>query len=121
MVISSIGSIPEAMTGVRMQGELYAFSDQELGTLPEYPSLFSVGNVVTGKGNIVASRKHAKRVGQHMLAHFFALADGVKRLPRLGPEQEAALLARVEARQRKVGYDGDYAGWIRIHTPPDRV
>ncbi len=121
MVISSIGSIPESMAGVRMEGELYAFTDEELGTLKEYPTLFSVGNVVTGKGNIVASRKHARRVGQHVLEHFFALADGVKRLPPLEGEHEEALVQRIEARQRKVGYGGDYAGWIREHTPPDRV
>jgi NADPH-dependent glutamate synthase beta subunit-like oxidoreductase len=121
LVISSIGSIPEPVRGIPMQGELYEFTDPELGTLREYPTLFSVGNVVTGKGNIVASRKHARRVGLRVLEQHFALADQVKRLPPLTPAQEEALQRRVEARQRKVGYDGDYAGWIQAHTPPDRV
>jgi NADPH-dependent glutamate synthase beta subunit-like oxidoreductase len=121
MVISSIGSIPEPLGEVSMKGELYAWSDEEFGTLAGFPTLWSVGNVVTGKGNIVASRKHAKRVGQHVLEHHFALAAEVKSLPPLSPEQEEALLKRIEARQRKVGFDGDYAAWIHAHTPPDRV
>jgi NADPH-dependent glutamate synthase beta subunit-like oxidoreductase len=53
-VISSIGSIPEAIEGIPMKGELFEFSDWDLGRLAGYPTVFSAGNVVTGKGNIVA-------------------------------------------------------------------
>jgi NADPH-dependent glutamate synthase beta subunit-like oxidoreductase len=144
-VISSIGSIPEPIPGIPLKGELFGFTDWEVGRLAGHPNLFSVGNVVTGKGNIVASRKHAAQVYEDALASFLGLAED-------GHAQEAALetraaaeatrtaghiaqqlaataapppavadaiLARVRARQREVGYDGDLAAWLLQVTPPD--
>jgi NADPH-dependent glutamate synthase beta subunit-like oxidoreductase len=144
-VISSIGSIPEPIPGIPMKGELFAFTDWEVGRLDGYPNLFSVGNVVTGKGNIVASRKHAAQVYEAALASFLGLEDdGHAReaaLPSRAeasgtrtaghvtahltdvapptPEVAEAILARVRARQREVGYDGDLAAWLAKVTPPD--
>jgi NADPH-dependent glutamate synthase beta subunit-like oxidoreductase len=119
-VISSIGSIPEPIAGVPMKGELYGYSDWDLGRLPDFPTVFAAGNVVTGKGNIVDSRKHAKHVGQHVRDHYLSVADGVRRLEPLTPAAREALLARVKALQGKVGY-GDYAGWIKAARPPEFV
>jgi NADPH-dependent glutamate synthase beta subunit-like oxidoreductase len=144
-VISSIGSIPEPIVGIPMKGELFAFTDWEVGRLDGYPNLFSVGNVVTGKGNIVASRKHAAQVYEDALASFLGLAaDGHAKEAALASESDAgaervagrvaahlaaaeppapelseALLSRVRARQREVGYDGDLAAWLAQVTPPD--
>ena len=59
-VISSIGSIPLAIEGIPMKGDLFDFVDWDLGRLAEFPTVFATGNVATGKGNIIASRKHAK-------------------------------------------------------------
>ena len=64
VVISSIGSIPEPIEGINMNGELFDFQDWDIGRLESYPTVFSVGNVVTGRGNIVASRKHATHVSE---------------------------------------------------------
>jgi len=122
LVISSIGSIPAPLAGVDMKGELYAFDDTDLGRMRRYPTLFSVGNVVTGKGNIVASRKHARAVATHMTEKYIEIADEIERRPPLDEPARSALLARVRARQAAVGYDTrDYAGLIARHTPPDRV
>jgi hypothetical protein len=143
-VVSSIGSIPEPLSGVEMKGELYAFSDWDLGRLPGHPLLFSAGNVVTGKGNIVASRKHATTIGEHVAERFLGLADGhdgeealldaateaaaaqadavaeqIAPRPKLARDAMEALLARVAARQEAVGYDGDYQAWLERITPPD--
>jgi NADPH-dependent glutamate synthase beta subunit-like oxidoreductase len=144
-VISSIGSIPEAIPGIATKGELFAFTDWDVGRLDGYPNLFSAGNVVTGKGNIVASRKHAAQVFEAALASYLGLADdghakeavladtshpGAAELARrVGdslecaepptPEVAAAILARVHERQRAVGYDGDLASWLARVTPPD--
>jgi len=74
-VISSIGSIPEEIEGIPMKGELFEFSDWELGRLRDYPTVFSAGNVVTGKGNIVASRKHARAVSERAIAAYLGLED----------------------------------------------
>ncbi len=143
-VISSIGSIPEAIPGIAMKGELFAFTDWDVGRLDGYPSLFSVGNVVTGKGNIVASRKHATQVYQEALASFLGLGEdghaaeaalmgepaaasamAARVAGRLAgqtppaPEVSDAILARVRGRQKQVGYEGDLAHWLAKVTPPD--
>lgn len=119
-VISSIGSIPEPLEGVPMKGELYAYSDWDLGRLPDYPTVFAAGNVVTGKGNIVDSRRHAKHVGQHVRDEYLKLVDSVGQLPPITPAAREALLRRVKERQAKVGYR-DYASWIEAAKPPEFV
>jgi ferredoxin--NADP+ reductase len=144
-VISSIGSIPEPIPGIDMKGELFAFSDWDLGRLPAYPSVFSAGNVVTGKGNIVASRKHASHVAEKVIEAFLGLADGghageealletraaaaaelagrvaaaLMTRPPHDPAALAGVLGRVRARQEAVGYPGRYAEWIERVTPAD--
>jgi len=143
-VISSIGSIPEPIPGIDMKGELLAFTDWELGRLAAYPNVFSAGNVVTGKGNIVASRKHASHVSEKVIASFLGLGDGHRGeealldstraaarlaadavgahaaagMPRDGGSSER-LRARVRERQAAVGFSGDYRAWIAQVTPPD--
>jgi len=146
-VVSSIGSIPEPMAGVPSKGELFAFSDWEVGRLPGYTNVFSVGNVVTGKGNIVASRKHATAVTEKAIEAFLGLGDAgashageevlaeaasaaaaqqaeavAKQVDRTLPRPAAEvdrILARVRERQKAVGYEGDLAAWLEKVTPPD--
>jgi len=140
-IYSSIGSIPEPMPGIPMKGELYDFSDWDLGRLADYPSVFSVGNIVTGKGNIVASRKHAAHVAEEVIEQFLGLGDdgheGEEAL--LEPERERAqatadaiagelqcqapieagvlesIRKRVAQRQAEVGYEGDLGAWLTRH------
>jgi len=120
--ISSIGSIPAPIAGIDMRGELYAFDDWDLGRMNAYPTLFGVGNVVTGKGNIVASRKHAKAVANYMTESYIRTAEAVKQLEPLSAEAVSALRQRVRDRQKAVGYEpSGYTSWIEQHTPPDRV
>lgn len=144
-VISSIGSIPEPIPGIAMKGELFDFSDWDLGRLAGYPTVFSVGNVVTGKGNIVASRKHAAHVTEDAIERFLGLADdgheGEEALiepareearaaadelarqlaprPPASPETIASILERVKQRQNAVGYPGDLDTWLVGVTPPE--
>jgi NADPH-dependent glutamate synthase beta subunit-like oxidoreductase len=126
-VISSIGSIPDAIPGIAMKGELFAFSDWDLGRLEAWPGVYSAGNVVTGKGNIVASRKHATHVAERMCQDLRAqagalaaqVADAVAAQPPHDAGARARLEERVRARQAAVGYPGDYATWIARVTPSD--
>jgi len=144
-VISSIGSIPEAIAGIDMKGELFAFTDWTFGRLAAYPNVYSAGNVVTGKGNIVASRKHASEVADEVIAAFLgvgshghageaAILDGAHAAAREAADHIAAkvadgapldaaalakLRARVRARQDAAGYGAGYAEWIARVTPPD--
>jgi NADPH-dependent glutamate synthase beta subunit-like oxidoreductase len=138
-IISSIGSIPEPIEGIAMKGELFDFKDWDIGKLEGYPTVFSVGNVVTGKGNIVASRKHAAHVSQDAIESYLgvtdddddrdsnaearpsaiseaatALADQISETLAAGQapsaEKAEALCTRVAERQRVVGFD-DYKSW----------
>ena len=143
LVISSIGSIPEPMPGIKERGELYDFSDRELGRLAGYETVFGAGNAVTGKGNIVASRKHSIQVATHLIEQFLGLGEGghegeealletvstpahesaEKLADWLGrarhsiDPRDGAILRRVRARQDAVGYTGSYRDWIKRHAP----
>jgi hypothetical protein len=137
-VVSSIGSIPEPIPGIEMKGELFAFTDWDYGRLDGYPSVFSAGNVVTGKGNIVESRKHATHVSEKLTELYLGLGDEdadrsdavttpavdaatdlanhvAEHFAELEPpsaEQLEATLARVRALQDAVGYPNDFKTWI---------
>lgn len=143
LVVSSIGSIPSPIEGVSMKGELFAFTDWDLGRLDGQPRVFSVGNVVTGKGNIVSSRRHAASVGERLLESYLGLSAGqphdedaiidkvadrtsgeaesiksdVKALPELSAAAIAQIRQRIKARQDEVGYDGDLAAWVAAEPP----
>lgn len=145
LVVSSIGSIPEPMPGIGMTGQLYQWADTQLGRLDGYDTVFSVGNVVTGKGNIIASRKHSVSVSTHVIEQFLGLGNGkhegeeaalaattagvdraaaqvaeaVRRGQPLAATDADALLGRVRARQEAVGYTVPYREWLERVTPPD--
>lgn len=140
LIVSSIGSIPEPMPGVQMNGELFPFTDWDLGRLEGYPNVFSAGNVVTGKGNIIASRKHASMIGEYLVEQFLGLGDSdgraaaeaqmfesvtagararaegiaqaVASIPRIGAEALAEVRRRAQARQAQIGYDGSLQDWL---------
>jgi len=144
LVVSSIGSVPEPMAGITMRNELYQWADTQLGRLQGYGTVFSVGNVVTGKGNIIASRKHSVAVSTHVIERFLGLGNGkhdgeealapspagvdaaaqkiadvVKNGKPLAPAVADALLGRVRSRQEAVGYTGSYREWLERVTPHD--
>lgn len=106
LVISSIGSLPEAIPGIAMEWETYAMADQSLGIYQGAEGVFAVGNVVTGQGNIRSSLVHARRVAEHLEEHYLR-----GRAP-LTSERVAALEERVREQQERVRYDGDYAAWV---------
>jgi len=131
LVISSIGSVPEPMTGIPQDGLLYHYVDPDLGRLDGYEQVFSTGNVVTGKGNIIASRKHSTGVTARVLGDYLGvpsaqptaaqeqLAGHVGSKPPLDGAAIEKLLARVHARQEAVGYTCAYQEWLARVTPPD--
>lgn len=145
LVISSIGSIPAPLPGIPQRGEVYDFTDLELGRIAGYETVFGAGNAVTGKGNIIASRRHSIQVGTHVIEQFLGLgSDGhqgeeaaldsitgpvdesvekiatwVRNRPPLATDQVEAILRRVRARQEAVGYTGSYREWISRVAPSD--
>ena len=145
LVISSIGSIPAALPGIPQRGEVYDFTDPQLGRLAGYDTVFGAGNVVSGKGNILASRKHSIQVGTHVIEQFLGLnedhhmgeeaaldtitgsvndsveriAEWVRTRPLLDADKVEAILRRVHARQQAVGYSGSYREWIKRDAPAE--
>jgi len=137
-VISSIGSIPLPIEGIPMKGELFDFTDWDLGRLAAFPTVFSTGNVATGKGNIIASRKHAKVVAATIAEAFLGLGDDghdgeeaaaddaqareqaeqvaneITRQPPLPPGTVDSIRTRVSERQQDLGYT-DYESWLVSH------
>ena len=61
--ISSIGSLPEPIQGIPMDGSTYNIVDEDSGKFDELEKVHGMGNAITGKGNIKASRVSAKTVG----------------------------------------------------------
>ncbi len=141
MVVSSIGSLPEPIPGVRMRGEMYRIADARTGEVEGLPRVFAVGNAVTGKGNILASQRHGRVVSQHMLEHYLlgaasgyeevladraaeaqekvrAVADRLAGQAPLPGERVAEILAKVKALQERAGYPGDYRAWMARVRPP---
>ena len=116
--ISSIGSTPAPIDDIPMNGELYDYQDWDVGRLEPFPTLFSAGNVVTGKGNIVDSRRHAKKVAAHVSDEYFQISEDVKKLKPLSAQAREALLERVTARKREIDYL-DYDSWIESAKPPE--
>ena len=143
LVVSSIGSMPEKISGVVTKGEYYDFSEEGLPRYLESDRVFGVGNVVTGKGNIRSSLVNSQEVTANLIASYIGIADEVSASARFyaGAESQAAAQAqavrdrvrvtpglsdlevaaieqRIRSLQERVGYTGDYESWIANMTPP---
>lgn len=108
LVISSIGSIPEPIEGLPMDGELLRLEDVNNGKVVTFENVFGCGNVVTGKGNLVASRKHSTAVAGY-------LAEKVSTVNSANTE---TISRKAEERHQAIGYGG-YRPWVDAHTPKD--
>ena len=121
-----------------MKGELYDLTDQETGQLKQFNNVFALGNVVTGKGNIIASSEHGKQVATHVLEHFLVwreedyekifqfssertkervdkIANMLNEKKVLSVDKIRSIIEKVESYQRNTGYSGNYAAWISKH------
>ena len=99
--ISSIGSLPEPIEGIPMDGSTYNIVDQDSGKFDELDKVHGMGNAITGKGNIKASRVSAKTVGDLTLELIHDIdKDSVKKID-----------FKVQEWQSKSSYDGNYFEW----------
>lgn len=137
LVISSIGSIPESIPGVKMDRELFNIRNLSTGQLEGFDNVFALGNAVTGRGNIRASRLHGRSVTEWILENHLDWQDeGYSRLLELLEEEDTRILERfvsenglkkseeiehilqiVRKHQSRVGYSGDYEAWVEEHSP----
>ncbi len=138
LIVSSIGSVPQPIAGVPTKGELYDYADWSTGEVRGLPSVFGLGNVLTGKGNIKDSRENARQVSQKVVEPYLGVTDQpsdgwldgaherareaagqvlarATQTPKLAAERVRAIVERVQARWQQVGYTGDYRTWLAAH------
>jgi hypothetical protein len=140
LVISSIGSLPEAVPGLPMKRQLFPIDDPDTGKLSDFHNVFALGNAVTGRGNIRASRIHARRVSETVMDEFLnwrsedhhrlcevegsgsgsadaRFAHWIKEKKLRAPEEIQRIFERAAEYQRKAGFDGNYMRWVAKHRP----
>jgi len=140
LVVSSIGSVPEKLSGINMSGDYYTFVGKDVPRYAALDRVFGVGNVVTGQGNIRVSLVHSQKVTkrvidcmecadgnaagsgnaeQQVASAMGAIGEQIKVIPQLSEEQMAKVERQVHALQQKAGFTSDYDSWIAKVTPPD--
>ncbi len=139
LVVSSIGSIPEPIRGIPMQGQVYKICSKDCCRVEGFDNVFALGNAVTGRGNIRDSHQHGREVAQVMAERYlqeetkyedvFRQTEGLvnKHLDRIGAQlssfqppdeaQRGYIARQVNRLQQKAGYDGNYQKWIQAHRP----
>ncbi len=135
LIVSSIGSVPLPIPGLPMRGELYDFADWDTGAVTGMEGVFGLGNVLTGKGNIKASRRNAAEVTEGVLETFLGDIDPVETLHSAAREAAEPVVAEamagtpleraerepirkvVEERWEAIGYS-DYVTWAEAHRAP---
>jgi hypothetical protein len=126
-----------------MEGEYYSFKDPETGKYARAEGVFGLGNVVTGKGNIEVSRKHAASVSQQILENYLGIGNGDRDISAvyeaaatgarhgigevgsflrakepLSVGQVSSILTRLRERWKQIGYSS-YREFLKSVTPPD--
>jgi NADPH-dependent glutamate synthase beta subunit-like oxidoreductase len=123
LIISSIGSIPESIPGLPMKRQLFAIENSRSGKVAGLRNVYALGNAVTGRGNIRASRIHGRQVASWILDNVLdwnglsSREEVRERIPARRSTQVEEILAKTRELQRRVGYDGDYGNWVRRHRP----
>ena len=99
--ISSIGSLPEPIQGIPMDGSTYNIIDEDSGKFDELDKVHGMGNAITGKGNIKASRVSAKTVGDLT----------IDLINDIDQDVIDNIDSKVKEWQSKSSYDGSYFEW----------
>jgi len=75
-VIGSIGSIPKKIEGLPYDGEKLKMNPENEFNVYGYENVFAIGNAITGKGNIMSSKKHGKEMTAKIISeHLDELED----------------------------------------------
>ena len=133
MLVSSIGSIPEPIRDIPMDGELYRWNNRHTGEVQSLETIYCVGNAITGRGNIKDSAKNAQRLGimitdglsgqnldyekwfqtqaEEARAHVEKMLDRLKKVAPMDPAQRRNILDQVKTFQTARGYGGNYMAW----------
>ncbi len=132
LLVSSIGSLPEPLSGIPMDGEHYDWADKFTGQLAGMSQFYCVGNAITGRGNIKESLQNARRLGQVVAGameggeldyaalfreqeqearqHVERLLAFLRELAPADEQRRARMRAKVAAHHDAIGYVS-YARW----------
>ena len=146
LLISSIGSLPEETESLPITDN-YLKTHGEFGVLVEgFDNVFAVGNVVTGRGNILESRKHGRETTDMIIdEHLQPLGskdpmsekyedlfrdiegDVKQKINHIGAtlaeaelhsdEEINFIVNKTKVLQERVGYDGNYMAWAEKTKP----
>ena len=140
LVISSIGSIPEKVTGMPSEGSTFKIADDKTCRLDGYENVFMLGNAVTGRGNIKESLEHGREISLEVMDHELHwqeedyenwlrgtedniaeqvghIADHVSRQKFMPDDVIQSILNKTKALQEKAGYNGNYDEWVAQNLP----
>ena len=101
IVISSIGSLPEPIDGLPMNGSTYDIIDEDSGKFNNLDKVHGMGNAITGKGNIKASRVSAKTVGDLT----------IDLIQDIDSESLEHIDGKIKKWQSHSSYNGNYFEW----------
>ena len=140
LVVSSIGSIPEVIEGIPMDGQIYRIRQEDCCRVEGLKNVFAIGNAVTGRGNIKESLDHGREVALSIIEHYLdqeslaeqsikevqsdiaekvdQISDERHHFPSLSKDEYRRLMSRIEKLHQKTGYDGAYQAWVETHLPP---
>ena len=139
LVLSSIGSVPETIKGIPMQGQVYKICQEDNCRVEGFRNVFALGNAVTGRGNIRESQQHGKQVAQVMSTRYLKeetkylesfrqtedvvsssihqITQHLEHFAAPTERQRRDLRARIRDLQQKAGYDGNYKKWVKQKRP----
>ena len=145
LLISSIGSLPKETPGLPIDGHMLRTYGEFGCRVEGFDNVFAVGNVATGRGNILESRKHGRMVTGRIIDEHLEpagtdpMADKYEELFRtiesdvdtkLGSIEETLvqspvhsdeeinfILEKTKKLQERVGYNGNYQQWVKQHRP----
>ncbi len=136
LVIASIGSLPEPIPHLPLDRELFHLEEESTCRVKGFDNVFALGNAVTGRGNIRASRMHARETADWVIDQFLhwtvqdlevlnrlallqdsELEEFCRTKNILSTNQIRSILAEVAELQQEVGYDGNYRQWIEANRP----
>lgn len=67
MIISSIGSVPEPIDGLEYHGYSLKMKGDGDYHVQGFDNVFAIGNAVTGRGNIIESKQHGRKMTERII------------------------------------------------------
>jgi ferredoxin--NADP+ reductase len=143
MLISSIGSLPKETPSLPIVHNYLKTTGAQGFQVEGFDNVFAVGNVVTGRGNILESRKHGREITDIIIDEHLGTkdpmeakyenifrnieSDVIQKMDDINTSLAEAklpdnskvdvILNTTKKLQQRVGYTGDYAAWVEQNRP----